>query len=169
MHTFQPFPIDLLEINPFTKIGKEWALVTAGSKKNANTMTVSWGGVGVLWGKNVAYIFVRDSRYTKEFIDQGDFFSVSFFGEKYRDALNYCGAHSGKDVENKIENAGLTLASAHGIPYLDEGNLVLLCQKMAAVPITEENFVMSKIKDKWYADDDYHTMYVGEIIEVLSR
>ena len=78
MHTFQPFPIDLLEINPFLKIGKEWALVTAGDKKKANTMTVSWGGVGVLWGKNVAYIFIRDSRYTKEFIDKGDFFSVSF-------------------------------------------------------------------------------------------
>ena len=63
MHTFQPLPFDLIEFNPFTKIGKEWALVTAGNKEKANTMTVSWGGVGVLWGKNVAFIFVRDSRY----------------------------------------------------------------------------------------------------------
>jgi len=168
MHVFQPFPIDLLEINPFTKIGKEWALVTAGNKKKANTMTISWGGVGVLWGKNVAYIFIRDSRYTKEFVDQGEFFSVGFFNEKYRDALSYCGAHSGKDV-NKIENSGLTLSFAHGIPYMDESNLVLLCQKMATVPITEETFNMSKIKDKWYADGDFHTMYVAEIIEVLTR
>ena len=77
MHTFQPYPIDLIEMNPFTKIGKEWALVTAGDKGKANTMTVSWGGVGVLWGKNVVYIFIRDSRYTKEFIDSHEFFSLN--------------------------------------------------------------------------------------------
>ena len=76
MHTFQPLPFDLVEFNPFTKIGKEWALVTAGNKEKANTMTVSWGGVGVLWGQNVAFIFVRDSRYTKEFIDANEFFSI---------------------------------------------------------------------------------------------
>lgn len=168
MHTFQPFPIELLEINPFTKIGKEWALVTGGSKKKANTMTVSWGGVGVLWGKNVAYIFIRDSRYTKELIDQGDFFSVSFLNEKYRPALSYCGSHTGRE-ENKFEKAGLTQVFAHGIPYVDEANLVLLCQKMAAVPVTEDTFNSPEIKEKWYADGDLHTMYVGEIIQVLSR
>ena len=92
MHTFQPLPFDLVEFNPFTKIGKEWALVTAGSREKANTMTVSWGGVGVLWGKNVAFIFVRDSRYTKEFIDANEFFSITFLSGQYRDALNYQGA-----------------------------------------------------------------------------
>ena len=66
MHTFQPIPVDMLDMNPFTKIGKEWALLTAGNKQESNTMTISWGGVGVLWGKNVVYVFVRDSRYTKE-------------------------------------------------------------------------------------------------------
>lgn len=168
MHTFQPYPIDLIEMNPFTKIGKDWGLVTAGTKANANTMTVSWGGVGVLWGKNVAYIFIRDSRYTKEFIDKGDFFSVTFLDQQYREALNYCGSHSGRN-ENKIEKAGLTLASKHSIPYIDEGNLVLLCQKMAAVPITEDTFIAPDLKSKWYADNDMHTMYIGEIIEVLAR
>ena len=63
MHTFQPYPIDMLDITPFTKLSKEWALVTAGDKEKSNTMTVSWGGTGVLWGKNVVYIFVRDTRY----------------------------------------------------------------------------------------------------------
>ena len=168
MHTFQPFPIELLEVNPFKKFGKEWALVTAGSKTKANTMTVSWGGVGVLWGKNVAYIFIRDSRYTKDLIDAGAFFSVSFLGEQYREALSYCGAHSGRD-EDKFEKAGLTLTAAHSIPYPDEANLVLLCQKMAAVPVTEESFIAPELKEKWYADGDFHTMYVGEIIQVLSR
>lgn len=167
MHTFQPFPIDELEFDPFEKIGKEWALVSAGSKKAANAMTVSWGGVGVLWGKNVAFIFVRDSRYTKEFIDNGSFFSISCFDKSYKDALNYCGTHSGRD-EDKIEKAGLTWAYKHSIPYLDEANFVLLCEKLSATKIDEASFISSDIK-KWYEDNDFHTMYIGEIIEAMAR
>lgn len=167
MHTFQPFPIEELEINPFEKIGKEWALVSAGSKKSANAMTISWGGVGVLWGKNVVFIFIRDSRYTKELIDTYDLFSVSFLNDSYREALNYCGSHSGRD-EDKIANAGLTWNYKHSIPFIDEGNLVFLCQKLSATRITEESFLSPRIKD-WYTDEDMHTMYVAEIIEVMAR
>ena len=168
MHTFQPYPIEELEMNPFTKIGKEWALVSAGDKAKYNTMTVSWGGVGVLWGKDVVYIFIRDSRYTKEFIDNGDLFSLSFLSEDYRAALNYCGSHSGRD-EDKFAAADLTPAFRHDIPYPDEANLVFLCKKMAAVPIAEDAFTDSQIMPKWYADKDMHTMYVGEIIEAVAR
>ena len=169
MHTFQPYPIDMLNMNPFTNIGKEWALISAGDKNKCNTMTVSWGGVGVLWGKNVVYIFIRDSRYTKEFIDNGEFFSMSFFNEKYRDALSYCGKESGRNVDDKFKGAGLTPAFRHNIPYPDEANLVLLCRKMAAVPITEDTFVDPQIMPKWYSDNDMHVMYVGEIIEAVAR
>lgn len=168
MHTFQPYPIDLLEMNPFTKFGKDWALVTAGSKTKCNPMTISWGGVGVLWGKNVVYVFIRDSRYTKEFMDAGDFFSLSFFEERYRPALNYCGAHTGRG-EDKFEEAGITPAARHSIPYVDEANLVLLCKKMAAVPVTEDTFTDKAIAHEWYKDGDFHTMYVGEIIEAMAR
>ena len=168
MHTFQVWPIDTLKMNPFSKIGKEWALVTAGDEKHCNTMTVSWGGVGVLWGKNVVYIFIRDSRYTKEFIDNGDTFSMAFLGEEYREALNFCGAHSGRDGD-KFEQAGLTAAFRDGIPYPDEADLVLLCRKLAAVPVTEDTFVDAQIQPKWYGDGDMHTMYVGEIVQVLGR
>ena len=168
MHTFQPYPIDMLDINPFTKLSKEWALVTAGDKEKSNTMTVSWGGTGVLWGKNVVFIFIRESRYTKDFIDNGEFFSLSFLSEKYRDALKYCGAHSGRG-EDKWSKAGLTPATRHGIPYPDEANLVFLCRKMAAVPIEEASFTDKAIMRQWYGDHDMHTMYVGEIIEVAAR
>lgn len=109
-------------------------------------MTVSWGGVGVLWGKNVAFIFVRDSRYTKEFIDANEFFSITFLSGQYRDALNYCGSHSGRD-EDKFAAAGLTLATRHNIPYVDEGNFVLLCEKMSATRITEDSFLLPEIKE----------------------
>ena len=169
MHTFQPYPIDMLNMNPFTKIGKEWALISAGDKNKCNTMTVSWGGVGVLWGKNVVYIFIRDSRYTKEFIDNGEFFSMSFFDEKYRDALSYCGKESGRNVDDKFKGAGLTPAFRHNIPYPDEANLVLLCRKMAAVPITEDSFIDPQSRPKWYSDHHMHVMYVGEIIEAVAR
>lgn len=168
MHTFQPMPIDMVEFNPFTKFGKEWALLTTGTKQNANTMTISWGGVGVLWGKNVAFIFVRDSRYTKEVLDKDPFFSISFLPEEYRSALNYCGSHSGRD-ENKIEKAGLTLATRHSIPYIDEGSFVLLCNTMSATRITDDSFLTPEIKEKWYQDGDMHTMYVAEIIDVMAR
>lgn len=168
MHTFQPYPIELLELNPFTKIGKEWALVTAGNKQKCNTMTVSWGGLGVIWGKNVVYIFVRDSRYTKEFIDNGDFFSLSFFDKAYKEALSYCGVNSGRN-EDKWEKSDLTPAFRHSIPYPDEANLVFLCKKMAAVPMPEETFTDNSVMGTWYKDNDMHTMYVGEIIEVMAR
>ena len=168
MHTFQPYPMDLLDINPFTKIGKEWALLTAGTKAKCNTMTVSWGGMGVIWNKNVVYVFVRDSRYTKEFMDNGEFFSLSFFDKKYHSALSYCGAASGRD-ENKFEKAGLTPAFRHSIPYPDEANLVFLCRKMAAVPMDKDTLLDKSIMPKFYKDEDMHTMYVGEIIEVMAR
>ena len=167
MHTFQPFPTEQLEFNPFEKIGKDWGLVSAGTKRKANTMTVSWGGVGVLWGKNVVFIFIRDSRYTKEFIDAGEFFSISFMDKSHKEALDYCGSHSGRD-EDKVAKAGLTWAYKHSIPYIDEGNFILLCQKIAAVKLTEDTFISPQIK-KWYTEGDLHTMYVGEILESMAR
>lgn len=168
MHNFQPYPTDLIELNPFTKIGKEWMLITAGNEDKANTMTASWGGVGVLWGKNTAYIFVRQTRYTKEFIDQGEFFSLTFFDETYKSALKYLGAVSGRD-EDKIRNAKLHLDYYNHVPYIDEGNLVFICRKMSATPITPEQFIDPDIKKQWYADNNLHTMYIGEIVEILAR
>ena len=168
MHTFQPYPVELLEMNPFIKIGKEWALVTAGDKNDYNTMTVSWGGIGVLWGKNVVYIFIRESRHTKKFIDKGEFFSLSFLGDAYKEALTICGKKSGRDCDKFVE-ANLTPTFKLSIPYPDESNLVMLCKKMAAVPITEANMIDPELMSKWYTDNDMHTMYVGEILEVLAR
>lgn len=167
MHVFQPIPIEQLEFNPFTTIGSDWALVSAGSKNKANTMTVSWGGVGVMWGKNVAFIFVRDTRYTKEFIDNGDFFSISFMNKEYKEQLNYCGSHSGRDVD-KIAQTGLTWNYKHSIPFIDESSFVMLCQKLSATRLTEDSFISADIK-KWYPDDNMHTMYIAEIIEVMAK
>lgn len=167
-HVFQPFDLDDIDINPFTKIGKEWALITAGNKEKYNTMTVSWGGMGILWNKKVAFIFIRDSRYTKEFIDNNEFLSVSFLGEDYREALNVCGSISGRD-NDKFEKANITPAFRHNIPYVDEANFVLLCHKLAVIPMEEAHFVDPSIMAKFYEDKDMHTMYAVEIIESMCR
>ena len=86
---FKEVAIETLQFNPFTKIGKEWLLVTAGEKDHHNTMTASWGGMGVMWGKNVVTVFIRPQRYTKEFIDNSNTFSLSFFEDSYKSTLTY--------------------------------------------------------------------------------
>lgn len=171
MHTFQPYPLDMLEMNPFTKVGKEWMLVTSGTPEKTNALTASWGGFGVLWGKNVAFIFIRESRYTKEFIDNNESFSLNFFSEKYKNDLKYFGAVSGRQ-EDKFKTSGLNLNFHEGTPYVDEGNLAFICKKMAAVPITKDTFSDMGLDEKWYSKadaDNYHTMYIGEITEILAR
>ena len=172
MHKFQPYPADLLELNPFTKIGTEWMAVTAGDGKKVNTMTASWGTIGVLWGKNVVSIFIRDSRYTKEFIDKQDTFSLTFFDMQNKEnklALKYFGAVSGRK-EDKIADAKMHVDYASdGTPYIDEGNLVLICRKMSATKILPEQFIDDAIDSTWYKDKDYHTMYIAEVTEILAR
>ncbi|MBQ6263961.1 MAG: flavin reductase [Clostridia bacterium] len=154
-----------MRINPFKEIGSDWALVTAGTKNGANMMTVSWGAVGVMWGKNVVFVFVRGSRYTKEFLDSGDTFSLSFFDEKYKPALSLCGSKSGRDID-KWAASGLTPCEKDGAVYPEEAKRSFLCKKLAAVPVTKEHILDPSVAPEWYPSNDYHTMYVGEIIEV---
>ncbi len=153
--------------NVFKTIGKQWMLITAG-EISANTMTASWGGLGVLWGKNVAYVFIRPQRYTKEFIDLSDTFSLSFLGEEYREKLQYLGKVSGRN-EDKIANSGLTLARNGDTPYFAEAESVLICKKLYAQELMPECFMTDKEDETWYPNGDYHTMYIAEITSVLTK
>lgn len=169
MNQLQPIEINQFQINPFSIIGKEWMLITAEKDGKVNTMTASWGGLGVLWNSNVAFVFVRDSRYTKEFIDGSESFSLTFFNsEEYRKTLGYLGTASGRD-EDKIEKSGLTVCYEQGIPYFKEAKTVLLCKKLSMHYIAPEGFLKESIDERWYGDRDYHNMYVGEVIEILGR
>ncbi len=87
--TFKEVSPQTLNFNPFTRIGSDWMLITAGQPGDMNTMTASWGGAGVLWTKNVVTAYIRPQRYTKEFVDREDIFTLSFFDEKYRPALKH--------------------------------------------------------------------------------
>ncbi len=168
MHQFQPITTDLVDKNIFDMVGKDWMLITAGNKEKANTMTASWGGFGVMWGTNVAYIVVRESRYTKEFLDSSDTFSLTFFENPPRGELKYLGAVSGRD-EDKIKNARIDVCYEGDTPFVGDGNLIFICRKMSATPINEDTILDKNILDKWYADGDYHTLYIGEITQVLAR
>ncbi len=152
--------------NAFSKIGKEWMLITAKSGDKVNAMTASWGGFGVIWGKNVAYIFVRQSRYTKKLIDSSDTLSLSFFDESMKPMLGYMGKASGRN-EDKIAKAGLTVQMVNDIPTFKEAKQNVLCRKLYAGLIAPENFIDQQIDEKWYADKDYHTMYVVELLDIV--
>ena len=152
--------------NAFHKIGKQWMLITANDGDKVNAMTASWGGLGVIWGKNVAYIFVRESRYTKEFIDKNDKLSLAFFGEDKKEMLGYMGKVSGRD-EDKIARAGLNVYMKDGVPVFEEAETTLLCKKLYAGKINPEDFIDMEIDGKWYGDKDYHTMYIVEILDIV--
>ena len=168
MHTFQDMPVEVIEIDPFVSIGKEWALLMAEKDGKANGMTISWGGMGVLWNKNVVYVFVRDSRFTKEFIDGSDTFSVNFFGGKEMNALKYFGKVSGRD-EDKFETCGFHVNHHKGIGFVDECNFAMVCKKLSETKLLPNQFLDDSIQDTFYSDGDYHTMYVGEVVEFLGR
>ncbi|APF21394.1 flavin reductase family protein [Clostridium butyricum] len=154
--------------NAFEMIGKDWLLITAEKDGKVNTMTASWGGVGILWNKKVAYIFIRPQRYTKEFVDFSDRLSVCVLPNSYRKELAYLGNVSGKD-EDKISNANLKVQKYEDVPYFDEARLTLICRKLYAQDLKEECFIEKDIIDKWYPEKDYHTMYVVEIEKILSK
>ena len=103
--------------NVFSLIGDRWMLITAGTPDHCNTMTASWGGLGVLWRKPMAIIYVRPQRYTFGFIEQSDEFTLSFFGPQWKKALSYCGAVSGRD-EDKFAACGFHVAAAGQAPYI---------------------------------------------------
>ncbi len=167
MNTFtQISPVEIKD-NVFKAVGKDWMLITAGDDKGFNTMTASWGGLGVLWNKSVAFTFIRKQRYTYEFTEDKDLFTLCFFDEDYRNALSICGSKSGRDID-KVKETGLTPVHIDGTTYFDEARLVLVCKKQYFQDIDPKNFLNPDI-EKNYPAKDYHRMYIGEIVKVLVR
>lgn len=158
---------DMLKESVFSLIGDRWMLVAATDKSGrTNAMTASWGGMGVLWGKKVAFVFIRPQRYTKQFVDEAQRFSLSFFDDSYKKMLGYMGRVSGRD-EDKIAKSGLTPTLKNGAPVFKEASLTLVCRKMYRGTLKEENFIDKSNIEKWYPQKDYHDVYVAEIVEEL--
>ena len=154
--------------NPFERIGDQWMLVTAGNRDHYNTMTASWGGLGVMWGKNVAYTVIRPQRYTYEFMEANDTYTLSFYGKEYKPALSLCGSKSGRDVD-KAKETGLTPVFDEAAPYFEQAEVGLVCRKLYAQAIDPACFVDTSCDSKWYAAKDYHKQYISEIVKVLVR
>lgn len=154
-----------LNDNVFQTIGKDWLLVTSGNEEKYNTMTASWGSLGIMWNKPVAFTFIRPQRYTYEFLENNEYFTLSVYSEKYRDALKICGTKSGRDID-KAEATGLTPVFDEKAPYFEQARLVLVCRKMYAQDLNEESIIDESIKAN-YSANDYHRMYASEIVKVL--
>lgn len=161
-------PKDITD-NTFKALGEDWMLITAGNLNSYNTMTASWGGFGVLWGKDVAFCVIRPTRHTYEFIEKADTFTLSFFSDDYKKALAFCGSHSGRDYD-KAKETGLTAVETNnGSVYFNEARLVLECRKLYYDDINADNLIDRDIDAAHYPEKDYHRMYIGEIVNVLIK
>lgn len=151
--------------NVIQLIGKEWMLVTAGNENSFNTMTASWGGIGWLWNKPVAFVFVRPERYTYEFIEESDYMTLSFLGEANKKIHAVCGSKSGRDTD-KVKATGLKpVFTEQGNVLFEQARLSLECKKLYTDTIKPECFLDKESLEKWYDDahGGFHKMYIVEI------
>ncbi|MDR1443377.1 MAG: flavin reductase family protein [Treponema sp.] len=168
--------------SPSDRIGHEWMLISVGAENGGggtdwNTMTASWGGLGVLWGRDVAFMFIRPSRRTFEFANNSGLFTLSFFDESRRDALNFIGANSGRDYDKAAETgltplvfgSGIAEGRAAGAIGFDEAREIIVCHKLYTHDFDPRRFLDAPLIEKSYNGKDYHRMYIGEILTVLRR
>ena len=168
MNRFSKMNLNDLQFDPVRMIGHEWMLITAGDESQCNTMTASWGGTGYLWNKPVVFIFVRPQRFTFKFTEEQPIFTCSFFDREHRKALQYCGAHSGRDMD-KIKAAGLTLMQTpEGAFTFEQADIFLVCKKLYYQDLSADGVVDASVLQH-YPENDFHRMYVGEIISASAR
>jgi len=167
MNPFKEISNKNFSLNPF-ELKNKWMLITAGNEDKVNTMTASWGGFGILWNREVAFVVIRPQRYTREFVDRADSFSLTFFDKSYQKQMGYLGKVSGRD-ENKIEKSGLTVSYDKGVPYFEEAETVVFIEKLYRQPMAEDFFIKKNIVPEWFPEKDFHLLYIGEIKKVLTR
>jgi len=158
-----------IQESAFKLVGSDWMLITAGPIDHFNTMTASWGGFGVIWNKPVIWCVIRPQRYTFEFMEAAENFTLSFLPEEFRDALFECGTKSGRDCD-KVAEAGLTPVAGFtpGTTVFSEARIIMECRKLYTHDIDPAHFLDPAI-DSNYPDKDYHRMYLGEIIRCASK
>ncbi|MDR1288569.1 MAG: flavin reductase family protein [Treponema sp.] len=166
--------------SPVARIGNEWMLVTSGDDPFSggwNTMTASWGGFGVLWGRDIAVMFIRQSRRTLEFAERADLFTLSFFSAGYREALAFCGEKSGREYDKAAETALTPIvfekegadgkaAPATGFAEAEE---IVICRKLYTHDFAPGGFLDPSIDSGCYPQKDYHRMFIGEALAMMVR
>lgn len=164
---FEKVELSELQMNPFDEISQNWLLISAKKGNEVNTMTASWGQLGHLWGKNVATVYIRPQRYTKEFVDQSDYFTITFF-DGYKKELGILGSKSGRDG-NKIKEVNFNVEEVENQPTFKQGKMVFICKKLYSDYIKPEGFIDASIDEKCYKEKDYHEMYIGEIVAAYKQ
>jgi len=158
-----------LNENFFRLINRDWMLVTAGSIDHFNTMTASWGTTGILWNKPIAVCFIRPHRYTFEFAEKYDFYTLSFFDNQHRESLNYCGAHSGRNVDKMATTGLVPIVTPHGNIAYEQSRLVIECKKLYSDFLKEQNFIDKTLITRNYPQKDFHKFFIGEIVGCYER
>ena len=153
-------------VDSFGIFNDVWALLTAGTKDSYNTMTISWGGLGTLWGKPVATVYVKPVRYTHQFLEQSDFFTISFYPEEYRKALILLGEKSGRDGD-KVKEAGLTPDFLEKSVTFKEAEVTLLCRKIYRQDL-DVGSMPENVAKAFYSTEAAHTMFIGEVVEITE-
>ncbi len=168
-HVFQPITTAQYQESFYKAIGQNWALITSRKDDRINAMTASWGGIGVIWDKDVVFAFVRKSRFTRECLDATGAFSLSFLDHStYAREYKFMGSVSGRD-EDKIAGARLHAATQLGIPFIDEAATVILCNTMFRQELKPDGFTVQGLDKKFYPDGDNHILYVGEVVKIMCR
>jgi len=157
-----------LQKSPIKMIGLDWMLIAAEKDGKVNAMTASWGGIGFMWNKPVAFVVIRQTRYTKEFVDAGERFSLNFFDGDCKQEMGLIGKVSGRD-EDKLAATGMNAEMAESVPAFEKATKVLVCKKLFAQKFDEQSFIDKSILDRWYAGDSMHTLYIAEIEKVLEK
>lgn len=156
----------LNDIRPFEIFNKTWALLTVGPIDNHNSMTISWGEMGTLWGKNVCTVYVKPCRYTYEFMESNDYFVLSYYDEKYKKALSVMGSNSGRKVD-KDKLSGLTPIKHGDVTFYKEAKLTIVCKKIFYSDLMLDN-IPNDAKNTYYKVEKPHRMYIGEVVEVIK-
>ena len=164
----------LAQENAFDLIGKEWMLVTGGTKENFNMMTASWGGIGYLWNKPVAFNCIRPERATYPLLEENEHFALSFLGndEAMRHIYNFCGSKSGRDFNKAKETGLIPVETEHGAITYEQARLTIECRKLFRSDLKPAEFLDKAILTRWYNDQpggSLHTMYVAEIENVYIK
>ena len=158
--------------NVFQMFNDDWALATAGSVDDFNTMTIAWGSMGTIWGpphggKSILTIYVNPLRHTHSFLERNDYFTVSFFPEQYRKDLAILGSKSGRDGD-KVALTKLTpVAVEHGVDFA-EAEKTFVCRKLYSHQFELEQ-IPQEVRDWCYTQQPPHTMFLGEIVDVIER
>ena len=149
----------------FDAINQRWALVSAGTIEHYGSMTVAWGGVGALWVKPVITVYVKPVRNTHDYLTKNDYFTVSIFSKEYKNDLVLMGTLSGKDCD-KVAKTSLTPIAIENSVAFSQASKVFVCKKLYQQSINEAN-VPPTIRQKYYANESAHTMFIGEVIDIV--